>query len=150
METVKINRPAAAETVQAAPKAVEADVTTLILAGVVEREIVPEAMPGYKVKMHTLTDPERLAATREIGMDLLGNSLASQEAIKIPTLVQAITYLENNGVYKHFSTPEDKAALRTILSSAPALVVDILFVEYMKLNNDLLVLLETGVKKNSL
>lgn len=130
----------------AQPKGIEADIDALILGGVVERSVEP--FTGWKVTMHTLTNEERLQASKYIPNDVQLSAAASQEAVKLPTLTAAITFIEVNGVAKHFDKPEDKAKLSGLLNGAPAITVDVLYMEYCKLVNDLIVLVETAVKKN--
>lgn len=125
---------------------IEANIDALVLGGVLERTVEP--FPNWKVTMHSLTNDERVRSSKDIPNDLLGSVSASQEAVKLPTLVWAITFIEVNGVAKHFSQPEDKEGLRILLNSSPSIIVDVLYMEYCKIINDLIVLVETAVKKN--
>jgi len=131
---------------QPAPTSVEADIDALILGGVLSREVTPFA--GWAVTMHTLTNSERMLASMSIPNSVVENATASQEAAKVPTLVQAITHINQNGKLGHYASPESKEGLRVLLENTPAIVVDVLYMEYLKLVNDLVVLVETGVKKN--
>ena len=127
-------------------RTIEADVTTLILGGVLERTVEP--FKGWSVTLHTLTSNERIVASKAIPNDVLASLVASQEASKVPNLVQAITYIKVNSVEKHFSTPAEKESLNTMLSNSPAVVIDALYTEFLKATNDMYEMLETGVKKN--
>jgi hypothetical protein len=98
--------------------------------------------------MHTLTNSERMVASMSIPNSVVESATASQEAAKVPTLVQAITLINQNGKMGHYASPESKEGLRVLLENTPAIVVDVLYMEYLKLVNDLVVLVETGVKKN--
>lgn len=154
MDTVKMNRPQTAAMqpplapLQQKPASVEVDIPALVIGGVVERDVTSEFLPGYKVRMHTLTKPERIQALKEVPNDVLEHAAAAQESMVIPTLVQAITFVEKDGISRHFEKPEDKAALRAMLQQSADIVIDVLHTEYTKMVNDLLVLMETGVKKN--
>ena len=129
-----------------APASVEADVDALILGGVLSREVTP--FKGWSVTMHTLTNAERLKASMGIPNSVLENASAAQEAAKVPTLLYAITKIEKNGHMGYYETPESKAGLQVLLENTPAIVIDVLYMEYLKLVNDLIVIVETGVKKN--
>ena len=154
-------------------KSIEADVSVLILGGVLERTVEP--FKGWHVTLHTLTSNERLAASKAIPNSVLESLVASQEASKVPNLVQAITRIKihtlkeeayegfdgagklvplkrqvESPVYveKTFVTPAEKEALRVLLDNSPAMVIDALYTEFLKASNDMYEVLETGVKKN--
>lgn len=127
-------------------KAIEADTEKLIFGGVLERDITP--FKGITVTMHTLSEEERVKATENLNVKMDENSITLQEASKVPTLIYAITKINNNGEISKFETEESKKVLKHILDKTPAYVIDVLYVEYVKLVSDLVTLLETGVKKN--
>ena len=154
MVTVNPNTPKpAAETPAPAPAPVSvqpgilADLDILIMDGMIERTVAPFSN-GMLFTMHTLKNPERNQVSKEIpNTDLVTASLAEQ-APKIPTLVYAISCIEMKDKKFVFDTPESRAALRTLLNQLAAVQIDLLYLEYLNMTNDLIKIIETGVKKN--
>lgn len=125
---------------------VEADIDTLILDGVVERVVEP--FKGWKVTMHSLTNAERLEVAKEIPNEEAMSVALAQEAYKLPVIAKAITRIETNGKVFIFTTSEDRIKFRKKLNNMSAVMVDVLYIKYLELTNDLITVIETGVKKN--
>ena len=122
---------------------IEFDMAALITQGTLRREVEP--IKGVKVQMHVLTNKERKQANATVPASEEKTTLAVLDELKAPTLVLAITKMGE----KDYVTKEQKSVLSTQLESAPSILIDLLYVEYQKLLNDQLELLEAGVKKNS-
>ena len=140
---------AAAPAVQ--PEGVIADLDVLIQRGVVERTVSPfngVTFKDYRVTLHTLENHERIAVSREIPNEEVMSLAVAEHAPKIPTLVYAISCMEMGEKKYMFNTAESKTALRVLLSKMSAVMIDILYLEYLKMTNDLITIIETGVKKN--
>ena len=149
-------KPAAASTVAPAPAAaaveqIDADLDVLIQSGVVERTVAPfndEKLRNCRITMHTLLNAERMSVSKEIPNEEVTNLSVLEQAPKIPTLLYAITCIEMSGTKYMFDVPAKKAGLREILSKMSAVMLDMLYLEYLKMTSDLIKIIETGVKKN--
>jgi len=130
---------------------VDADLDVLIQSGVIERTVAPfddGKLRNCRVTMHTLLNHERLAVSKEIPNTELTTLAAAEQAPKVPTLVWAISCIEMSGTKYMFDQPTQKPALRALLEKMSGLMIDMLYLEYLKMNNDLIKVIETGVKKN--
>ena len=125
-----------------APKSVEADPEKLIFGGIIEREVEP--VKGLKVTMHTLLPKEKLKVVKDIPIEMLGHAPTTHEVAKVPTLVQAITKVDS----EEFVSDAQKAKLLGILTKTPSIMVDLIYLHYMRMNDDILSLMETGEKKS--
>ena len=144
--------PAAPETaIPSATEQIDADLDVLIQSGVVERTVAPfddGKLRNCRVTMHTLLNPERVHVSQEIPNEELASAAAAEQAPKLPTLVYAISCIEMSGTKYLFEKPEQKPALRALLNKMSAVMIDMLYLEYLKMTNDLIKIIETGVKKN--
>lgn len=150
-ETIQIPgsaRPAAPAQPPAAaqPAGIEADMDVLIKEGVIERTVEP--FPGWKFTMHTLYNHERVAVSKMIPNPEAVSLAASDHVSKAPTLLYSITGIEHGDNKGTFRTPEEKEYLKGYLSRMTGVMIDMIYLEYMKMMNDLVTLIETGVKKN--
>ena len=160
MNNIPVNptKPAPAMTPAAAPAApieatenIEADLDVLIHAGVIERTVAPfddGKLRNCRVTMHTLLNPERIAVSKEIPNTEITTLAAAEQAPKVPTLVWAISCIEMSGTKYMFDQPAQKPMLRAMLEKMSGLMIDMLYLEYLKMSNDLIKIIETGVKKN--
>jgi hypothetical protein len=131
------------------PQGILADLDILIQEGVVERTVSP-FKNGMRFTMHTLLNPERNQVSKEIPDVELTTMSAAEQAPKLPTLLYAITCIETKDK-KYTFTREDvaaRAALRVLLNQLSGVQIDMLYLEYQKMVNDLITIIETGVKKN--
>ncbi len=127
---------------------IEADLDTLIFTGAVERTVKPFPTKDWEFTMHTLSSSEREDYASEIPNSIASNIAAAQELIKVLTLSRAITRINYGGREHLFSTAEQKAELKTILHRMSALMLDMVYLRYLEMADDLLKILDTGVKKN--
>jgi hypothetical protein len=115
------------------------NVEKFVKFGILEREI--EAIPGWKVTLHVLTQEEKekmLDATPD------ANTLvAKAELMKRPTLAWAITKIND----ETFEKDEQKTQLVEKLKNFPSTTIDLLFMEYQKLFLDQFEIITTGIKK---
>jgi len=124
-----------------------ADLDILITEGTIERTVSPFSN-GMLFTMHTLKNPERNQVAKEIpNTDLVTASLA-ENAPKIPTLIYAISCIEMADKKFVFDNDESRVALRILLNKLAAVQIDLLYLEYLNMTNDLIKIIETGVKKN--
>jgi hypothetical protein len=155
MIKVNPNTPTAPAGTAAAPaptaeQGILADLDILITEGTVERTVAPFDKGRFKdmrFTMHTLSNPERKLVAREIPNDELMTASAAEHAPKLPTLLYAITCIEMTDKKYTFDTDASRAVLRQLLEPSAAMI-DILYLEYLKMLNDLITIIETGVKKN--
>ena len=134
-----------------ATEMIDADLDVLIQKGVLERSVEPfkaGQLRDHKITMHTLLGPERVAASREIPNADMATAASAEQAPKIPTLVHSITRLEVGGTATDYANPATKPDLRAKLDRLSSVEIDILYIEYLKMTNDLIRIIETGVKKN--
>jgi hypothetical protein len=142
--------PAAPAPVEAVEQ-VDADLDVLIQQGVVERTVAPfndAVLKNCRITMHTLLNPERVEVSKEIPNEEIATFAVSEQAPKKPTLLYAITCIEMSGKKYMFDTPASKAALRVMLDKMSGVMIDMLYLEYLRMTNDLIKIIETGVKKN--
>jgi hypothetical protein len=130
---------------------VMADLDVLISQGVVERTVKPFGDDKFKnmcFTMHTLKNTERCLVAKEIPNEDLMAMTVAEQAPKVPTLVYAITCIASGDKQQVFDTPAQKEVLRSVLNRMSAVMVDMLYLEYVNMTNDLIKIIETGVKKN--
>lgn len=109
--------------------------------GIIEREVEP--IPGWKITLHTLTQEEREKMSKLIPDDATSTAFARAEVLKRPTLVYAITKIND----EIFETEEQKKMLFEKLKEMPGTSIDLLYVEYQKLYVEQFEMLTNGIKK---
>jgi hypothetical protein len=117
------------------------NVDKLVKFGVLEKEVEP--VPGWKVTMHTLGQEERELMGDFVPDEALTTQIRRTEALKRPTLIYAITKINN----EIFETPEQKKALFEKLRTTQGTTVDLLYVEYQKLFVEQFGLITKGLDK---
>lgn len=122
---------------------IEFDMEALVQQGTLERTVEP--IKGLKVTMHVLNHKERKEVSKAFVPKKDATSISLFEDQKVPTLKASISKMGT----KDYTTPEQKMSLGNQLEVAPDILVDILYLEYQKLVNDQLEVMEQGVKKNS-
>jgi len=137
------NVDAAALKAQLNPKT-DVNVDKLVKFGVLEKS--SEAIPGWQVTMHTLSHDEREQMSASIPDEAIDTQMKRQEAMKIPTLVYAITKI--NG--ELFEDDKQKVTLRAQLKQSQGAVIDTLYIEYSKLILEQMEVLNQGLAKKKI
>ena len=128
---------------QNAPKEEDVNVDKLVKFGILEKEVEP--IKGWKITMHTLTQEEKEKSNALVPDEAIQNQMQFIEALKRPTLVYAITKI-NNDV---FENEQQKGALLEKLKQMQGNAVDLIYVQYQKLFIEQIEILNEGLKKKS-